>query len=414
MSDYTDTNTNTKPALWNRDFVQLCLGSFFLFFTFYTMAATLPVYVLDQMNGTKEQVGFIMTAFIIAAVIMRPLAGRWVDRFGGKKIVVISLALSFAVAALHIGVSSMPVLMLLRFLQGAGFGAATTAMGAVAGEMVPERRRGEGIGYYSLFMSLSMAVGPFVGLTVIGHYSFQTLFVLCAVTSAFSLLFGCGARMPKAKPAASASKAASAGIGGWVALKAVPISIAGFFVAFVYSGITTFVSVYANEISLGHIASLFFVSFAVAIVVPRPFTGKIFDRYGPNVIVYPGIVFFALGMVALSQVDSSFLFLAAGVVLGLGYGVLLPSFQTLAIQAASAGRRALATSTFFLLFDLGYGLGSFVLGILASRTHYDTMYLYSSAIVGVAALLYYALHHRKQMKPSLSRGHDAGAAEAQL
>src|SRR5690606_7929494 len=133
------------------------------------------------------------------------------------------------------------------------------------------------------------------------------------------------------------------------------ISLTGFMLAIAYSGITSFISVYADNLGIASSASLFFVCFAALIVIPRPFVGKLFDRIGPNVLVYPAIFAFAAGMLLLAIAESLAVFLVSGAVIGLGYGVLLPIFQTIAVQAAPAGRSGLATSTYWLVMDLGYG-----------------------------------------------------------
>ncbi|UUZ83573.1 MFS transporter [Paenibacillus sp. P26] len=115
-------------------------------------------------------------------------------------------------------------------------------------------------------------------------------------------------------------------------------------------------------------------------------------------LVYPGIILFIAGMIWLSQANSALVFLITGGMIGLGYGAILPSFQTIAVQASPAHRRGLATGTYFVLFDSGYGLGSYILGIVAAQTSYATMYFVGGIVVAFASLIYYVLHHRKQLR----------------
>ena len=53
--------------------------------------------------------------------------------------------------------------------------------------------------------------------------------------------------------------------------------------------------------------SFFFVVYAVAVLISRPFTGKLFDNKGPNSIMYPTIISFAIGMIILSQAKQTLL-----------------------------------------------------------------------------------------------------------
>ncbi|MBB6669750.1 MFS transporter [Cohnella nanjingensis] len=381
-----------RPTLWTKDFLAVCLSNFFIFLNFYLLAATLPLYVTERLHGSQQMIGLVITVYVIAAVVLRPLAGQWVDRFG-KKVVLFSLALFLTCTVLYFGAGTIAILLVLRVVHGASYGVASTSTGAIASDLVPASRKGEGIGYFGMFMSLAMVIGPFLGLTLTTHFGYNVLFAVCSVTTAFALLFGLAFRAAKKTGTDGAAKKLSLHWRDLIEVKALPVSIAGFILAFSYSSITSFISVYAAEIDLSRAASYFFVCFAVMIVLPRPWIGKIFDKYGEHVLAYPGILLFIFGMIILSQAHSEPVFLLSGAVIGLGHGALIPCFQTLAIRSAPA-RSGLATGTFFLLFDLGYGIGSYVLGVVAEHTHYHKMYLIAALLVILTAVLYYALHHR--------------------
>ncbi|MBP1153322.1 MULTISPECIES: MFS transporter [unclassified Paenibacillus] len=384
---------NREQGLWNRDFVAVCFSSFFLFMTFYILAVTLPIFVTDSLMGGQEQIGLVMTVFVIAAVIFRPLAGKWIDEFNKRKIIILSLALFMGCTAVYALVDHFYALLVLRFLHGIGFGMAATATGAIAIGLVPDHRKGEGIGYFSLFMSLAMVIGPFLGLTVMEHFNDAVLFGFCVVLALLSFICGIMVRIPEQEERKKTERAT-----GWrkfIEPEALPISLAGSILAFSYGAITTFISVYAIDMGMGSYASYFFMIFAAMIVVSRPFTGKIFDRLGPHVLVYPGIVLFSLGMIGLSLAQTPLVFLMTGGIIGLGFGALLPSFQTIAVQSAPNHRRGVATGTYFVLFDTGYGLGAYLLGIVAASTSYHTMYFIAGLVVACTAVIYYGLHHRK-------------------
>lgn len=80
--------------------------------------------------------------------------------------------------------------------------------------------------------------------------------------------------------------------------------------------------------------------------------------------------------------------LLSGALVGLGYGTLLPSFQTLAIQAADKHRSGYATGTFFALYDSGMAIGTASLGAIAGLLGYSQMYLVLAVFV-LAITLYY-------------------------
>ncbi|MGY6209366.1 MFS transporter [Cytobacillus firmus] len=373
--------------------MSISVTSFFLFMGFYVLLTTLPLYILDDLNGDETQVGLIISVFLIAAVISRPFTGKWIDEVGRRKILLASLIVFAVSSLLYFWADTMPALLALRFLHGAGFGMATTATGAIVAEIVPDERRGEGLGYYAMFMNLAMVIGPFAGLTIVQYASFTWIFALCTVLSFIAIVLGAFVKIPQT--AESSVKHPSFTLSSLFEKNAVPVAISAGILAFAYSGILSFISVYAKELDLLEAASFFFVVYAAFIIMSRPFTGRWFDTYGENKVIYPAIILFAAGLFLLSQANSTFVFLLSGAVIGLGYGTIVPSLQTVAIKQADPAKRGLATSTFFTLFDTGIGLGSYVLGILAVKTGFASLYFMLAGVALFGLLVYYLLHGKK-------------------
>ncbi|WEK55989.1 MAG: MFS transporter [Candidatus Cohnella colombiensis] len=388
--------------LWNRNFIMLCLSSFFVFINFYSLMATLPTYITDHLSGTQKQVGWAITSFMVAAVLFRPIAGRLVDTIGRKKIVVPALIVFALSTLLYFSITSFILLLLLRFIHGMSFGMATTGNGTIASDLIPKDRKGEGLGYYTLSMNLAMVIGPFVGLLLTEHWNFKVLLMVLSVTTILSLVFGANIKLTKTVPDAShlttKQLQPAQGWRKYIEPSALPISISAMLLALAYSGILTYVAGYAKHLGLGTVASYFFVVYAIMIIFSRPITGKLFDRWGEHRIIYPSLILYVIGLICLSQANSPFMLLLSAALVGLGMGTLTPSLQTIAIRHAPPHRIGLATATFFLLFDTGFGIGSITLGRISSTFDERTMYFISALIVVVGALLYYVLHHRKQLQ----------------
>lgn len=386
-----------KPALWTKDFISISLTNFFLFMTFYFLLVTLPVYVLNELNSTESEAGLATTVFLISAILIRFVSGQWVEYFGKKKVLIASLVIFFAASVLYPFTNGLTALLVLRFFHGIGFGMATTAAGAVVADIIPNSRRGEGMGYYVMSMNLAMAIGPFAGLAIMNKWSIQAGFIVCAAVALIALVIGLSLKNEKAgsrKPAAQFKLDLSPG--NLIEKSALPIALTGTFFAIVYSAILSFVSVYAEELHIGAVSGFFFVVYAVVIVLSRPFTGRWFDRYGANAIVYPSIVVFAAGLLLLSQAGGAGLFLIAAGVIGLGWGTLFPGFQTIAISKARPEKKALATATFLSLFDLGIGFGSFVMGVVASGLGFKMLYAACAVYVLAGVIVYYFVQKSKR------------------
>jgi len=360
------------------------------------LVTTLPVYVTDVLHGGKEQIGLVMTSFLIAAVIFRPLAGKWLDDLGRKKLLVVALLMFLAASGLYFAVHGFIILVALRFLHGVSFGIGTTATGTIATDIIPDQRKGEGIGYYTLSINMAMVVGPFLGLTIVSHYGYNVLFTLFAITSLMAFGLGVITKTPEAASSLKEKKAGSFHWKSFIEPNAIPVSLVGITLSFAYSGILTFLPVFAKEEGLQSMASYFYIIYALAMIVSRPFTGRILDRLGSHVVVYPCVIIYVLGLICLGAAHTPFVFLLSAAIIGLGFGTLFPSLQTIAILQTPPHRRGLATGTYLLFYDTGIGLGSTILAMIAAASNYRAMYQMSAIVVFFAVVVYYFLHHRKE------------------
>ncbi|MGM9925626.1 MAG: MFS transporter [Bacillus sp. (in: firmicutes)] len=390
-----------KDTLWTKDFIFVSVNSFFIFMIFYSLMTALPFYVLDDLRQPQESVGLVVSIFLLASVLIRPFAGRWLDSIGRRKILLLALTIFLISTGLYLLSESYGFLLILRFFQGLGFGLATTATGAIAADVVPESRRGQGIGYYGMFMSIAMVIGPYIGLTIIQQFSFTALFLLCTVFALISFtlgIFGKPTAQKQESPKPGNTPKAAFSLGELFEKSAIPISLAGGIFAFSYSGISSYVSLFAAELGLEAIAGVFFIVFGLVIVLSRPFTGKWYDLYGANKVLYPAFVLYMIGMILLSFTQNGFFYLLTAAIIGLGYGVIVPSFQTISVQYAPDHRRGAATATYFFFFDSGFGIGAYVNGLVQAKTDFNLMFLMGGLIVIISMLIYYFLHHKKQQR----------------
>lgn len=381
----------SSEKLWTRNFISISASTLFLFLTFYCLLVILPLYALENLHGQKTDAGLVITVFLLAAILIRPIAGQWLGLIGKQRMLLGSLLLFLVANFMYFFTGSMLSLLVLRFLHGISFGIVTTACGTIVADLIPNSRRGEGMGYYAMAMNLAMVIGPFIGLTAFYNWGANTAFIISVTFAFFALILGGSLRLPK-ETGTTAPKTAVFNITHLFEASAVRISITAAFFSFVYASILSFVSVYAKEIGLEQASSYFFVVYAAVMLVSRPFTGRLFDTRGANVILYPAIVFFAGGMLLLSMAHTSFMFLLAAACIGLGWGTMFPCFQTIAIQKAAPERRGVATATFLSIFDTGVGTGSFVIGLAAIHTGLSSLYSYCAILVLLGLGIYYVLN----------------------
>lgn len=385
----------SKSKLWTKDFLIVSAANFFLYFTFYLLVATITIYATEKFHASPSLAGLASGIFVVGALIARLFSGRSIEQVGRKKMLYIGFVFILLVTLLYFAVNSVTVLLIVRFLHGIAFGIASTATGTIVGNIIPADRRGEGIGYYALSLTLATAIGPFLGMFLTQYSSFNMNFILCTILLAVSFIASLFLKVPQAKLTEHETQRKGFSFSSFFEPKAIPIAIITAFIGFGYSSILSFLTSYSKEIQVADVASFFFIVYAAAILVSRPFTGRWLDTKGDNFVMYPAFLSFAIGLTILSQVHQGYLLLLAAVFIGLGYGTLSASAQAIAIKGAPKHRLGIATSTYFIFLDGGIGFGPFLLGFLVPSIGYRGLYLFIAIIMLACIFLYYFLHGKK-------------------
>jgi len=261
-------------------------------------------------------------------------------------------------------------------------------------DLIPSERRGEGTSYFSLSPTAAMALGPFIGLFIVQHAEFDMIFVACTFFSVVSIITALFVKVPEAQITADQILAMKQGfkLHDFLEKKAVPISIIMILMGISYSGILSFLNSYAIEIKLEDSAGVFFSVYAVFLFISRPFTGKLLDHKGDNIVVYPALVLFSLSLILLSQAYNGLILLLAGALVALGFGTMMSCGQAIAVKESPKHRVGLATSTFFICVDGGLGIGPFIAGTIIPIIGFRGMYLTMAGVVILSIILYYFVH----------------------
>lgn len=369
--------------LWSRSYIAMFAANLVLFIAFYSLYPTLPLFI-QQMGGSEAAVGLSMGVFMLASVLLRPLIGGLLDRFGRRPFVVAGLLLFMASMLLYPWAGGLAALMALRLLHGTSWAASSTATQTVVTDMIPPARRGEGLGWYGMTMTFAMAVGPAFGLWLIGAGSYAALFLTGAALSAAALLMTFGAQMP--------FQPGGAGDGPlWARIEVVekpvlPLAASVFFLFAAYAGITTFVPLFAASLQAS--SGTFFLVYAATLALSRPLAGRLSDRYHETAIVLPALLITVLALVVLSLATGLAGLLVAAVLYGIGFGSAHPVLHAATIRLARPDRKGVANATFSTAIDLGIGLGAILLGWIVQLTGYRGLFLVSAASVAVCLVVF--------------------------
>jgi len=386
-----------NQKLWTKDFIIVSSINFFLTFIFYLLVVIIAVYAVDEYGASTSQAGLVTGIFIVGTLIGRLFIGRYIDLIGRKKTLFIGLTLFTLTTFLYFVHAGITFLLINRFIHGVTLGIASTATGTIVAQIIPSKRRGEGIGYFSMSATLATAIGPFIGLFMSQHTSYQVIFGLCLVIGVITLLTSFILYVPPIEVQSNQTQEKKGfSIANYVEPKALPIAIVTFAISLCYASVLSFINFYAIEIELVTAASFFFLVYSIAILISRPFTGRLMDIKGANYVMYPAFILLGIGMFLLSIAHNSITLLLSGALIGLGFGNMQSCTQAVAIKLTPAHRMGLATSTFYIFLDAGLGFGPYLLGYLVPITGYSKLY----SILGIFALasiiLYFFVHGKKE------------------
>lgn len=259
--------------IFSKDFIIIWFANFFIFLGFQMTLPTIPLFV-HELGGSDQLIGIIVGIFTFSALLLRPYAGHSLESKGRGPVYIVGLAL-FVLSVGSFGfITSMGMLIVMRIIQGVGWGFSTTASGTIATDLIPPKRRGEGMGYFGLSGNLALAFGPALGLTLAGYISFTLLFIISALLGLTALLLSLNIRYKKVDESSDKTKPARFDV---LEKSAINPSILLFFITVTFGGITSFLPLYAAEKDITGI-QLYFISFALFLMVSRVFAGKLYDK----------------------------------------------------------------------------------------------------------------------------------------
>ena len=362
--------------------------NFLLYFAFYLLTPLLPLYLSETFGATKDTIGIVLSGYTVAALIIRPFSGYVVDSFSRKKVLMICLSSFFIFFAGYIAASTILMFAICRTLHGGPFGAVTVANSTCAIDVLPASRRNEGIGLYGLSNNFAMAIAPSVGIYL--HDAFQSYMVLfwIALLVAFaSVVIGYTIQLPEKDIIKNKQKLS---LDRFFLTRAwlLAINIAMF--GFCWGVLSNYLAIYGKEeLGITGGTGTYFAILSIGLFSSRIQGRKALSEGKLTQNAAEGMCLSLVGFIIFVAVHHPIAYYLSAALIGLGNGHLYPAFLNMFVNVARHDQRGTANSSILIGWDLGFGIGCLLGGVVAEHFSYNATFWMVALENAAAVILFF-------------------------
>jgi MFS family permease len=357
-------------------------GATLVFFVYVGVLVPLvPKYIEDELRGGELGVGLAIASFAGVAIAVRPLIGHLVMRYGRRAVMAGGAALA-AVAGVAYGYTdSLPLLLLLRGVTGAGEAALFVAAMTLVADLSPPDRRAEAASYFSVAVFGGIGIGPIIGEALLGSSGFRSAFVVGGLFAAAAAVLSivvpkryATARRESAadeepgNPAQDSDETAvpqPVGARRWLHPAAVGPGAVLAIGSAAFIAFSAFLPDHSRALGLSGSGGLFAVYSAVCLVV-RVAGARLPERVGARVSVTTAFAMIGVGLALLAAVPQPWALWVAAAAVGFGMAFMYPSLMAFTVNRTPDAERPRAIASFTMFFEVGTAAGGLLLGSVAN------------------------------------------------
>ncbi len=399
-------------TIWNRNFIcavianlMLCLGHF----SVNTHVATYATFL----GAAPVIMGLLTGMFFGISLILKPVTGPVMTKVDKRKLMIIVFLIGGVANLGYAMFHSISMFVFFRFLNGIQYGFVGSLIMTLSSDALPKNKMASGMGLYGIGGAIGTAIGPSIahwlyeiGLNIKDEdlgYSF--IFLFAAVVFVLAVIPSVLLHPDKK------TKEQVASTGAWykniVTIHAVPTTIVMFFVIVGYAIYNSYVFNLGEEQNIGNI-SLFYTFMACTLIVSRPLSGWLSDRFGVATVIVPGMLLFTASFLIVGFSHSISGILTGAVLAALGVGATQPAIQAMCMQTTVPLRRSVASNTIYVGMDLGFFAGPLLGSVVYDHSSYALMFKVTAVPIIIALIVFLIILpiHKRRVKEleRLSRG----------
>jgi len=363
----------------HRDYRLTWLATFCFFVAYYALIVPLPRY-LTAIGLADWQVGFVLGATSIAALITRPISGVLTDRFGYKRILLVGAGALMAGAIAVVFTQSVALLFALRILQALGYVLFTTAGNALVGLLATPAERSTKIAYFGLAANFAMTMTPGITDLLLPTTGLLPLFwaagTIAATAGLLTRLLRISATVTPASGTFGLAQFWQFPRHIWLSMGVAALFGAGFGAYF------QFFALLLERRAIA--AAPIYATYGISIIVTRLLFGRYLDRIGFSRVLVIAALLMAVGLAVAAIGYTLPLLILAAALIATGGGFFHPMLIAHHI-ALLPGRPGWAVACFYFGFDLGIGVGAWILGAFLDGWGVAALF-YAAAMLTLATL----------------------------
>jgi len=373
--------TGAQERLLSRDFLLLLalVSAYGFSWSFYLI---LPKYFALELGMDAAAIGRAVAVQGGTAVLVTPIVGWLVDRYGRKPWLTVGDLLIALTGGLYLFVNQEgPLLYLAQVVWGVGMVMGFNAGGAMTADIAPADRMAQAIGLFGAANLGMNAISPTIAELLSESVGWEYVFGLSATAGLVAALLSTRLTEPP-KHEARPDDVRLPLLGG--SLLRVYAAMA--LMTACFTALFTLHQPFALQRGVTEVRT-FFIGFAIFALLVRLGGGGLIDRFGVRRASVVSLVLYSAVPPLLAMVGPHRLFVI-GALMGLAHGVAYPALTALALARADAASRGMVVSILHGSFNGGHALFAYVLGEVAALRSYETTFWLAGALtlMGAAVL----------------------------
>ena len=338
--------------------------------------------IVEALGISEQSVGLLISVYTLPNFLLVPLAGMMADRFGRKKLIVLSLFLFGIFGGACALSADFKTLLILRGLQGIGGAPLLAVSFAILGDLFSGQKRAEAMGFNTTVMYMGYVIYPLLGGALAGlAWNYAFLPFLTAIPIGIIALVYLHCPEPKSKESVKGYlRNALRYLRGLKVLWLFSATVITYIILF--GAYLTYFSIFLED---RFHASPFIIGLFISIIGlitagVSSQLGRFSKRFSVISLIIGAFAIYAVAMAIIPVAPNLWFCLLPTILFGIGHGLNLPSLNVIAAGIAPFEHRAAFMAMQTTMIPLGMTIGPLIMGLTFSLTGLDGTFLIAALI----------------------------------